>query len=67
MNEKNYELAQSLVPKSYLTLAAQAHHQREHLLTNLLAQVGLFIRALHHHTIHSLLKLTTGAISNYSS
>ena len=40
MNEKNYELAQSLVPKSYLTLAAQAHHQREHLLTNLLAQVS---------------------------
>lgn len=39
MNDKNYELAEALVPKTYLQLAAQARHQRENLLTNLLAQV----------------------------
>lgn len=43
MNEKNYEIALSLVPKSYLTLASQAHQQRQNLLTNLLAQVCFIV------------------------
>lgn len=47
MNEKNYEIALSLLPKSYLTLASQAHQQRQNLLTNLLAQVWNWMFAIY--------------------
>ncbi len=41
MNEKNLQLAQGLISKSYIEQSAQSLHQRENLLTDLMSQVGI--------------------------